>query len=231
MKSGTKKLPGHVRACATRCTDYSAGSFLSSTGRNSIRAGDTFGRLLVESIYCARWPSGGSYRRAVCKCTCGTITDVTSATLRQGTTKSCGCLQVAMHTSHGMSRTTEYRTWDSMRQRCNNPNFYQYRHYGGRGIEVCHEWQDSFETFYRDMGPKPGASHSIDRINVNGNYEPGNCRWATKKEQSLNRRKPIEDSDISYMLDNEMISQEDANAARRVLKNYHKLSAIVRYQK
>lgn len=75
-----------------------------------------------------------------------------------------------------------------MKYRCNNPNYHEYRYYGGRGIVVCQRWQADFEAFLTDMGAKPGSQYSLDRIDVNGNYEPGNCRWATPLEQRHNRR-------------------------------------------
>ncbi len=87
-----------------------------------------------------------------------------------------------------LSSTTEYRTWSRMKGRCNNPNNNRYKHYGGRGIKVCVEWECSFLQFYKDMGSKPSDDLSIDRINNDGNYEPNNCRWATIGEQNSNKR-------------------------------------------
>ena len=84
---------------------------------------------------------------------------------------------------HGMDRTPEHRAWVSMKQRCNNPKKKEYPHYGGRGIKVCDEWMHSFAAFYRHVGDRPTGKHSIDRIDVNGGYEPGNVRWATQQEQ------------------------------------------------
>src|SRR5262245_10496757 len=93
--------------------------------------------------------------------------------------------------THGMANSPEYQAWNSAKQRCTNPNDGSYSRYGGRGIRMCDEWVNSFEAFYNYIGPRPSSNHSLDRYpNNDGNYEPGNCRWATKSEQAKNRPKP-----------------------------------------
>lgn len=89
--------------------------------------------------------------------------------------------------SVAMSRTVEYATWMRMRHRCENPSNKRWNRYGGRGISVCAEWRHSFAAFFASVGPRPSPQHSLDRINNNGNYEPGNCRWATRSQQSSNK--------------------------------------------
>lgn len=88
---------------------------------------------------------------------------------------------------HGLSGTREHATWLDMRNRCRNLNYYNYAIYGGRGIKVCERW-DTFENFLADMGPRPSKDHSLDRIDNYGDYEPSNCKWSTRSEQSKNRR-------------------------------------------
>jgi len=90
--------------------------------------------------------------------------------------------------THGQTDTPEYRTWTGMKERCCNSRKRSFKDYGGRGIRVCDRWLNSFESFLTDMGPKPSSAHSIDRINNDGNYEPGNCRWATASQQARNKR-------------------------------------------
>ncbi len=158
--------------------------------------GHVYGLLTVVSLTgktrygCSVW---------LCRCECGNEKEVNSNCLRTGNTKSCGCYRAdalkkgrdKLHKdslTHGMTKTKEHRTWRGLRSRCNDPSNKGYKNYGGRGIKVCERW-DSFENFFADMGPAPSPKHSIDRFpNVNGDYGPGNCRWATDAEQHANRR-------------------------------------------
>ena len=134
-----------------------------------------------------------------CICDCGNKLVVQHVNLQSGHTKSCGCLRRETASENGYfnnfkhgngmgcGRTKEYKAWQSMKQRCYNFNRECYDHYGGRGIKVCDEWLNNFEAFLADVGPAPSSEHSIDRINNDGNYEPGNVKWSTVFEQNHNR--------------------------------------------
>ena len=129
----------------------------------------------------------------LCKCDCGNERIVSSKSLRNGMTKSCGCLNKEMtierSTTHGLTNCRLFRIWMNMKTRCYNPNYKQRKDYGGRGICICGEWLSAFKCFYEwSMAHGYSDELSIDRINNDGNYEPGNCRWATIMEQRHNQR-------------------------------------------
>lgn len=124
-------------------------------------------------------------------CSCGNEFITAEHRIKSKHTKSCGCLRKNPKCKHGHFRnkvaSRTYQSWSHMRTRCNNYNYPEFYLYGGRGIKVCDRWNSSFINFLRDMGNRP-AGKSLDRINVNGNYEPSNCKWSTPKEQANNRR-------------------------------------------
>ena len=152
-------------------------------------SGQRFGVLV------AMWPAGyRGPRRSVyylCQCDCGVRVPILNAHLQSGNSKSCGCRSKrgvhSPRTIHGMSRTPEQATYCGAKVRCTKPSVRNWKHYGGRGIEFRFK---SFEEFYRELGPRPSAKHSLDRFpNNDGHYEKGNVRWATLSEQNSNRRK------------------------------------------
>ncbi len=163
-----------------------------ASNRRLISAGDRFGRYTVVSNGA---PDRHRKRRWICVCDCGAIRSVTTGDLAKGT-MSCGCFSRevtrSLFTTHGMSKTREYKIWKAIKTRCFNENDRSYARYGGAGVTICDQWKNSFESFISYIGAAPSSGHSIDRYpNLFGNYEPGNIRWATDKEQSLNRRNVI----------------------------------------
>lgn len=172
-----------VRACdlkngrSTQCRDCRDKVKYTDT---SIMIGKKYGEWLVISV----GELDGKSRRLLCRCKCGKERLISASDLNLGRSTICHMCNV---TKHGYEKTSTYNTWRCMKARCENKKHENYLHYGARGITVCERWHN-FINFLEDMGEKP-TGYQIDRINNNGNYEPGNCKWVTPKENSNNRRK------------------------------------------
>lgn len=172
-------------------------------------AGKSFGKLKVLE-FVGRPPNhGDSLWR--CLCECGKESNVRGYNLKAGYSKSCGCAiapaLLKSNITHGKYHTPERRVWTGVKTRCFNPNEKTWPHYGGRGITVCDRWlgEDGFSNFLADMGSRPSPKHSIERENVNGNYEPSNCVWATKKAQGRNKR-----NTLRIVYEGKVVSLKDA---------------------
>lgn len=155
-----------------------------------IKSGEQYGRLtVIEEVekYKGR-------RTFLCKCDCGNYTNVILNKLRTNHTKSCGCISKELisnlNKKHNLYHLPEYRIWKGMKYRCLNSNHKRYNDYGGRGIKIHSKWIESFQEFYNYLGARPEGM-SLDRIDVNGNYEPGNVRWADDITQANNKRKKV----------------------------------------
>jgi hypothetical protein len=179
---------GHSKSCGCRPGKLNA---------IAVAVGQRFGCWTVMHTAPSRqFRSGRVHRYVVARCDCGAVRTVNLAGIRSGRSLSCGCLVAEvmrqLHTKHGYAtkkrQAKEYRAWADMIGRCENPNLDRWENYGGRGIKVCSRWRENFLAFLEDVGPSPGREYSLDRIDVNGNYEPGNCRWATPSQQMKNTR-------------------------------------------
>lgn len=192
--------------------------------------GQVFGRLQVTGV-CPldRWKI---YRRRNTtyyypvmhvRCECGSSKDVLLTSLKSGTTQSCGCLNkeraLAANTTHGMSKTPEYKIWEGIKMRC-NPTTSKSSNYGRRGITISEEWS-SFEKFYEDMGPRPSKLYSIERLNNDKGYSKENCVWATRRQQQNNKR-----NTLFTVLNGEVVPL--AEAARSMGVTYNSLAAKAR---
>jgi hypothetical protein len=169
-----------------------------TTRRRVFRGPDLTGRTFERLFVIERTTFDGRKWKWRCRCACGSEVDVIGQNLVRGNTRSCGCFHSQRvketFTTHGFCAEgppkTEYRIWNCIQQRCQNPKNPNWPNYGGRGIRLCAQWQ-TFEGFFADVGPRPSPDLTLDRKDNNGDYEPGNVRWATQAEQIRNRRSSV----------------------------------------
>ncbi len=179
-----------------------------------------FGKLTVISRNLDLLGTGHAYWN--CKCNCGSpkIVLARANSLKSEHTRSCGCLIIETNSTHGLRKVPEYNIWRVMKDRCYKEGAAGYELYGARGIRMSNEWRDSFEAFYRDMGPRPSPEHSVDRKKNDRGYSKRNCRWATRIEQANNRR-----TNIFYEFDGETKTLAEWCRELRISykQMYHKL--------
>ena len=218
--NGSGLRSGASRSCG--CTIQSK--------KKTISVGEVFGHLTIIQIL----PNDSdANRRCLVRCVCGAEKSVRTLSLFSKRTRSCGCkLLETRYRKHGQSHghiTPEYRSWRSMRDRvnCKNQNSLAWRYYGARGITVCKRWDD-FLTFLADVGPRPSPQHSLDRIDGNGNYEPGNVRWATKSEQSQNTSRSIREDERNFILSEYTDGTKVLDIVRKTGRSFTTISCVLR---
>jgi hypothetical protein len=182
-------------------------------------AKDLTGRQFGHLTAIKRVGTRRGYALWLCDCICGRQIERDGTTLQRRKSQSCGCAQNIIHgEARQTQRTSEYRAWKGIRQRCLNPNTTGSHNYGGRGITICNRWRfgeggkTGYECFIADMGRKPSPDHSIERINNDLGYFPGNCKWATTREQAKNRRR----RGASFVIGVERVSREEAAVALNI---------------
>lgn len=191
-------------------------------------SGQRFGRILVESF-----SHMGDKSKSIwnCLCDCGLKVKIRKDSLHSGRTKSCGCLKketaANLKTTHGLSHTRLYSIWEGMLYRCSKSTHVAYKYYGGRGIKVCERWLE-FINFYNDMWPSYKETLTLDRIDNNGNYEPGNVRWVTRSQNNKNRRNSqIVQSNIDHVVFDKFHNKWDVKFSFKTQEEAEKLAKYI----